>query len=124
VLDPVGHVLAAYKPGVTGAIVPVTISDQAKIDAVAAWNPKHNRLALGLINYSADISYGMNIQFGGSRQTRVLSASQINGPSLDPTNVPGKPELVTTRSLNLSKTLDEPVPLPPHSITVLELECR
>jgi len=124
VLDPVGHVLAAYKPSVAGAIVPVTISDQAKIDAVAAWNPKKHRLALGLINYSPDISYDMNIRLGSLRPTRVLTASQIDGPSLDATNVPGKPEQVTTRSLNLPNTLDGPVPLPPHSITVLELECR
>lgn len=123
-LDPVGHVLALYRGRVNGAVVPVTLSGDAKADVVATWDHRKGRLALGLVNYSPDAECEIGVGIVGARANGITDSWQINGPALDSINVPGKPEGVTTSPLALDRDLGQPLRLPPHSITVIEVSCR
>jgi len=119
VLDSVGHVLALYRAQVGGSLVPVKLSSEVRVDAVAALDPKTGRLALGLVNYSPAEDVVLSLKAAAGALPRTAQAWRINGPSLAAINVPGKSEAVTTQTLPVVD-LGEPIRLPAHSITVLK----
>jgi len=119
VLDSVGHLLALYRAQVGGSVVPVQLSVEAPVDAVAALDPKSGRLSLGLVNYSATEGVVVSLKAAAGTLPRAAQAWRINGPSLTAINVPGQPETVTTQALP-PVDLGEGVRLPAHSITVLK----
>jgi alpha-N-arabinofuranosidase len=118
VLDSVGHLLALYRARVGGSIIPVKLSGEAPLDVVAAVEKKTGRLSTGLVNYSPDQEIVVRIDCGTAKGARSAQAWRINGPSLSAINVPGQPEAITTEALP-PISLDQPVRLPAHSITVL-----
>jgi alpha-N-arabinofuranosidase len=118
VLDSVGHVLTLYRAQMIGRLAPVRLSPEAPVDAVAAVEPTVGRLALGLINFSPALEVNLKVQPLGGRLPQNAKAWRINGPSLTSINIPGEPESITTEAL-ARMTLDDPIRLPPHSITVL-----
>jgi alpha-N-arabinofuranosidase len=119
VLDSVGHLLALYRAQVSGSLVPMKLSAEVQVDAIAALDRKTGRLSLGLVNYSPAREVLLSFKPASGTLPRTAQAWRINGPSLAAINVPGEPEAVTTRTLPLVD-LGEPVRLPPHSITVLK----
>ncbi len=119
VLDSVGHLLALYRAQVGGRLVPVQLSAEAPVDALAALDPKSGRLSLGLVNYSATEEVVLSVKTLAGTLPRTAHAWRINGPSLTAINVPGQPETITTQALP-PVDLGEAVRLPAHSITVLK----
>jgi hypothetical protein len=85
---------------------------------VAAVEKKTGRLSVGLVNYSPDQEIVVCIECGAAKGARSSQAWRINGPNLGAINIPGQPEVITTESLP-PISLDQPVRLPAHSITVL-----
>ena len=118
VLDSVGHLLALYRAQVGGSLLPVKLSAEVPVDAVAAFDRKTDRLSLGLVNYSPAEEVVLSLKSAGGTLPRTAQAWRINGPSLGAINVPGKPEAVTTQTLP-AVDLGKPIRLPAHSITVL-----
>jgi alpha-L-arabinofuranosidase len=118
VLDSVGHLLALYRARVGGNLIPVRLSGAVPLDVVAAIEKKTGQVSVGLVNYSADQELAVRIDSGAAKGTRSAQSWRINGPSLGAINVPGQPEAITTEALP-SISLDQPVRLPSHSITVL-----
>lgn len=118
VLDSVGHLLALYRAQVGGSVVPLQLSTQVPVDAVAALNRKTGRLSVGLVNYSAADEVVLSLKAAAGLLPRSAQAWRVSGPSLAAINVPGQPETVTTQPLP-AVGLDEPILLPAHSITVL-----
>jgi len=125
-LDPAGHVLALYRAHVDGELVPVTVSDGATVDAVAALDRKAGTLSIGLINFSPRDEVSVTLKIAEGAKATGVSGWRINGPNLGATNAPGQPELVTTMPLPDGVKLDGPLDLPAHSVTVLKakLESR
>ena len=119
VLDSVGHLLALYRAQVGGSLVPVKLSAEAPVDAVASLDRKSGSLSLGLVNYSPTQEVVLSLKAAAGTLPRTAQAWRINGPSLAAINIPGQPEAVTTQSLP-AVDLGEPIRLPPHSITVLK----
>jgi len=119
VLDSVGHLLALYRAQVGGSLVPVQLSSEAPVDAVAALDPKSGRLSLALVNYSATEGVAVSLKADAGTLPRTAQARRINGPSLTAINVPGQPETITIQALP-PVDLGEPIRLPAHSITVLK----
>jgi alpha-N-arabinofuranosidase len=118
VLDSVGHLLALYRARVGGNIIPVKLSGDAPLDAVAAVEKRTGQVAVGLVNYSPDQDVTARIDSGAAKGKRGAQAWRINGPSLGSINIPGQPDVITTEALP-PISLDQPIRLPAHSITVL-----
>ena len=119
VLDSVGHLLALYRAQVGGSLVPLQLSTEAPVDAVAAFDRKTGSLSLGLVNYSPTQDVVLSVKAAGGALPRTAQAWRINGASLGAINIPGQPEAVTTQTLS-AVALGEPLSLPAHSITVLK----
>jgi alpha-L-arabinofuranosidase len=96
----------------------VKLSGDAPLDAVAAVESKTGQVSVGLVNFSAREEVVVRIDCGAIKGGRAAQAWRINGPSLSAINVPGQPEIITTEALP-PVSLDQPVQLPAHSITVL-----
>ena len=92
------------------------------VDALAAWDPRARALSLGLIHHSPSAEAIVVPQVSGLKRFGSVSAWRIGGPSLGATNIPGKPETVTTTPLHEPFALNQPVRLPRHSITVVRWE--
>jgi len=122
VLDPAGHLLALYRAHVGGTLVPVTLSGTSPVDAVATWDWTSGMLSVGLINYSPKQEASVALRLPGVTKTGPVKAWRIHGPSLGATNVPGQPEAVTAMAVAEPISLDRPLTLPAHSVTVLRLE--
>ncbi len=120
-MGPVGHLLALYRARVGGRLLPIDMQGDAPIDAVAASDPESAVLCVGLINYSPNEEVSVQLKIAGSDRP-VASAWRIHGPHLGAVNVPGEPESVTTTQLADPVLLNKPVVLPPHSITVLQVQ--
>ena len=120
-MGPVGQFLTLYRARVGGDVAPASLSSDAPLDVVAARDEKKQTLSLGLINYSPkeDIAVSLDIRGGGDFQT--IRGWRITGPGLGAINVPGRPEQVVTTQLPDDLSRDQPVVLPRHSITVLEM---
>ena len=120
-MGPVGHFLALYRARVGGDVAPTSLSSNAPLDVVAARDEEKKILSLGLINYSPreDVAVNLDVRGGGDFQT--IRGWRITGPGLDAINVPGRPEEVVTTELPHGLALDQPVVLPRHSITVVEM---
>jgi alpha-N-arabinofuranosidase len=121
VMDPVGHLLALYRAELGGVLAPVQLEGHVPVDAVAAWDSKQGRLGLALINYSTDQEVALSMHLNGVSSAATVNAWSINGPNLAAINQPGQPESVTTLQLSNRVALDQPVKLPPHSVTVLRV---
>jgi alpha-L-arabinofuranosidase len=119
VLGSVGHVLALYRAQVGGSLVPVKLSAEVPVDAVAALDRKTGRLSLGLVNYSPAEEVVLSLKAAAGTLPRAAQVWRINGPSLGAINIPGKAEAVTTQALPPAD-LGETIRLPAHSITVLK----
>ncbi|MBM4030684.1 MAG: hypothetical protein FJ291_02740 [Planctomycetes bacterium] len=119
-LDPAGHVLALYRAHLLGELVPVAVTGGGTVDAVAALDKKTGALAIGLINFSPNQEAAVALRFPADLKPPKAAAWRINGPSLGATNAPGQPETVTTEKLPALLPLDAPIPLPAHSVTILE----
>ncbi|MBI4605103.1 MAG: hypothetical protein HY721_24330 [Planctomycetes bacterium] len=122
-LDPVGHVLALYRHRVGDRLVPIAAAGDAPVDAIAGWRGEtsdEGTLSVALVNYSPGEAVAARIEVEGARGGGTRHAWRIEGPSLGATNVPGKPEEVTTRELHALPPVAEPLLLPPRSITVVE----
>ena len=117
-LSSVGEVLALYRARVGGTLVPVHLSPSVPVDAVAAVEKKHGRLALGLVNFSPNQEVSLKLDCGLAQAPGHLRAWRIDGPSLEAVNRPGEPEAVTTREL-APLSWEQPLVLPAHSVTVL-----
>jgi alpha-L-arabinofuranosidase len=118
VLDSVGHLLALYRARIGGNIIPVKLSGNVPLDAVAAVDRKTGQVSAGFVNCSPDQEIVVRIDCGPVKGARSARTWRINGPSLTSINVPGQPEAITTEALP-PVSLDLPLPLPAHSITVL-----
>jgi alpha-N-arabinofuranosidase len=121
-LDPAGHLLALYRAHLSGVLVPVTITGNVPVDAVAGWDKPAGRLTLGLINYSPRQAVDLPVRLAGVTRLPAVTAWRIEGPDLGATNMPGRPESVRTVSLSDRVGLDRAVHLPAHSITLLRCE--
>jgi alpha-L-arabinofuranosidase len=117
-LDSVGHLLALYRAQVGGGLVPVKLSAEVPVDAVAALDRKTGRLSLGLVNYLPHREVKLSLHASEGNLPRAAQAWRINGPGLGAIDVPGQPEAVTTQPLT-TLALGEPIYLPTHSITVV-----
>jgi alpha-N-arabinofuranosidase len=118
VMDSVGHLLALYRARVGGNLIPVKLSGKVPLDAVAAVQKKTGRVSAGLVNFSASEEVMVRLDCGSMKGGGAAHAWRINGPSLSAINVPGQPETITTEALP-PVSLDQPMRLPAHSITVL-----
>jgi alpha-L-arabinofuranosidase len=118
VFDSVGHLLALYRARVGGNVVPIKLSGDAPLDAVAAVDRKNGQVSAGLVNYSPDQEVAVKIDCGDRKPRLAAQGWRINGPSLSAINIPGQAEAITTAAL-APVSLDRPVRLPAHSITVL-----
>jgi alpha-N-arabinofuranosidase len=117
----VGHLLTLYRAQVNGHILPVDVAGEVPVDAVAAWDPKSRTVSVGLINYSAHDDIAVEFDLRGAAASEHTTVWRINGPSLGSTNVPGKPEAVTTTRLPEPVSVTKPLVLPAHSISVLNI---
>ncbi len=124
VMEGAGHVFSLYRAHLGGVHVPVSVPDGVPVDAVAGWNRKKKVLSIGLINHSLDRSVTAALQLSGGTATKRLAGWRITGPDLFAVNVPGKPEQVAPTSLSRDLSLDQPLDLPPLSITLLKLKVR
>lgn len=123
VMDPVGHVLTLYRASVHGHVIPITTPASSPVDAVAALDRVAGQLAIGLINVAPREETTVTLKISGAGSLLPASASRIQGPELSSINVPGQPEAVTLTKLPGPVALDQPIVLPPHSITVLSIPC-
>lgn len=121
-MDPVGHLLALYRARFGGRLAPATLSAKTTVDAVAAWDPQSGVLAVGLINYSPRSEVAMRLRVQGAGKQPAATIWRIDGPDLGAINVPGQPEKVTTARLPRRADLNQPLILPAHSISVLEMK--
>jgi len=117
----VGHLLTLYRAQVNGRLLPVDVAGEAPVDAVAAWDQKSQTVSLGLINYSARDEIAVKLDLRGGVASERATVWRINGPSLSSINVPGQPETVATTRLPEPVSIDQPLVLPAHSISVLQL---
>ncbi len=117
-LDSVGYVLALYRAQVGGKLLPVKLSAEVPVDAVAALDPKTGRVGVGLVNYSARQEISVSVMASAGALAPKARGWRINGPSLAAINIPGEPPLISTETLP-TVDLGEPVRLPAHSITVV-----
>jgi alpha-L-arabinofuranosidase len=118
VMDSVGHLLALYRARVGGNLIPLKLSGEASLDAIATMDKRTGQVSIGLVNYSPKDELIVKIERGALKGGGIVRGWRINGPSLSAINIPGQPELITTQSLPPT-ALDQPVQLPAHSITVL-----
>ena len=91
------------------------------LDAVAALDKKRGVLSIGLINYSPRQAVSLKLKpadYAGASAT----AWRIQGAALGDINIPGRPEAVTVAPLEGAWSPDQPLILPAHSITVLQLK--
>jgi alpha-N-arabinofuranosidase len=119
-LDPGGHVFALYRVHLGGRVAAVRTAGAPALDAVAGWDPESGTLAIGLINFSPGDAVGLRLHIEGEFKAGKIEGWRISGPELGATNVPGKPEAVTTSALGPELSLSEPLTLPPHTITLLK----
>jgi alpha-L-arabinofuranosidase len=111
--------MALYRAQVGGSLVPVRLSAEVPVDAVASLDRKSGNLSLGLVNYSPTQEVVLSLKAAAGTLPRAAQAWRINGPSLAAINIPGQPEAVTTHALP-TVDLGEAIRLPAHSITVLK----
>jgi alpha-N-arabinofuranosidase len=119
-LGPGGHLFALYRARLGGTIAPVHVAGAPTIDAVAGWDPKSGTLAVGLINFSPEDEVRLRLRVRGDFEAASAEGWRISGPELGATNVPGKPEAVTTSALGAPLAIGEPITLPPHTITLVK----
>jgi alpha-N-arabinofuranosidase len=119
-LDTAGHLLALYRAKVGGLLVPAQLEAAPTVDAVAAWDRKTGVLSVGLINFSPSQDVALALRVEGGAGPGPVKAWRIHGANLGAINVPGQPEAVTTQPLP-ETALDQPIRLPRHSITVLQV---
>jgi len=120
-LDSVGYVLALYRAQVGGKLLPVKLSAEVPVDAVAALDSKTGRVAVGLINYSSSQKVTVSLVASAGTLAPQARGWRINGPSLDAINIPEHRPLISTETLP-TVDLGQPVRLPAHSITVVSIE--
>jgi len=123
VLGSVGHVLALYRAQMAGHVFSCrvgSIGTEVPLDVVAAVEKRTRCVSIGIINYSPDTDVSLRVGSGarGSLAQRA-EGWRINGRSLISINVPGRPENITTDTLE-PLDLKEPLLLPAHSITLLK----
>ena len=95
------------------------------MDAVAALDAKRGVLNVAMVNFSPDQEASVALAARGMLKfASSATAWRIDGPSPTATNIPGRPEAVTTTQLPQAMALDTPIALPAHSITVLEIEVK
>ncbi len=121
VMDSVGHLLALYRARVGGSLVPVRLSTEVPVDAVASRDARANRLSIGLVNFSPDREVVLKLDCTGGNAGDTAQGWRINGPSLGAINIPGQPESITTETLP-PLAVAGGLRLPAHSITVLWLK--
>ena len=120
---PVGHLLALYRARVGGRLIPMTKGGAAPLDVVAAADDKAKTISVGLINFSPKEKLSVKLNLLGAKPA-AATAWRIGGPDIGAINVPGKPEAVTTIKLPEAFSLEKPIVLPAHSITVLQFANR
>ena len=120
-MDPVGHVFALYAANMRGRLVPLDLPNGVPLDAVAAVGGAHTTLTIGLINYSPRQAVGLELKLPGMAGVSS-SIWRINGAGLGDINIPGNPEAVTVTSLGGAWSPDQPLTLPAHSVTVVQLK--
>jgi alpha-N-arabinofuranosidase len=120
-MDPAGHVLALYGTELGGTLVPLELPANTPLDAVAAIDKKRGVLTIGLINYSPKQAIALKLNLSG----KTIASAQgwrIQGSALGDFNIPGKPESVTVAPLEAAWKPDQPLNLPAHSITVVQIK--
>jgi alpha-L-arabinofuranosidase len=93
------------------------------LDAVAALDAKRGTLTFGLINYSPRQTISLKLKVSG-KAVAPAAAWRIEGAALGDINLPGKPEAVTVVPLKETRSADQPLILPAHSITVVQVETK
>jgi alpha-N-arabinofuranosidase len=119
-MDPVGHVLALYGTELGGTLVPLKTPENAPIDAVAAIDKKRGVLTIGLINYSTRQPIAMKLDLS-DKAVKSTKGWRIQGKALGDFNIPGQPEAVTVAPLDAAWMPSQPLNLPAHSITVIQI---
>ena len=119
-MGPVGHLLALYRARVGGRLLPVIKEGDSPLDVVAAVDPESRTISVGLINFSPQEEVSVHLKLRGAEAAASATAWRIHGPNLGAINIPGRPETVTTTPLANPVSLDNPIVLPAHSITVLQ----
>jgi hypothetical protein len=64
------------------------------------------------------------VRVAGVSKVGAAAGWRISGAALGAINVPGQPEAVTTAPIAGPISLEKPIALPAHSITVLEAKCE
>jgi alpha-N-arabinofuranosidase len=120
-MDPVGHVLALYGTELGGTLVPLETPKNVPLDAVAALDKKRGVLTIGLINYSPRRAISLKLKLS-DKAAASTAGWRIQGAALGDFNIPGRPEAVTVAPLEGAWTPDQPLSLPAHSITVVQIK--
>jgi len=123
-LGPVGHLLALYRAQVGGRVLPVAQGRDAPLDVVATVDDESKTISVGLINFSPRKKVSVNLNLLGAKAASGATAWRIDGQDLGVINVPGRGDAVTTTRLAKPISLEKPIVLPAHSITVLQFASR
>jgi alpha-L-arabinofuranosidase len=120
-MDAVGHLLTLYRARLGGQTVRLDAPADTPLDAAAAWDAQAGLLSLTLVNSSLDRELDVTVQPAGLPSGGPAAAEgwQIAG-DLEAFNTPGQDERVTVKPLG-ALSLEGPIRLPPHSITVVQV---
>ena len=118
-MDAVGWLLSLYRARIGGRAVSLDVPAGTALDAAAAWDAQAGVLSLALVNSSLDRELEVTIQSAGLPAGAAAEGWRIAG-ELEAFNTPGQDEQVTVKPLG-ALSLEGPVRLPPHSITVVQV---
>ncbi len=96
-----------------------------QLDAVVTRDPASGNLGITLVNLHGENSIQCRIRGLGLRDFKGASARTVNGSSVDAYNDVDRPDAVSisTRDLPIVDPSNFAVECPPHSVTVLNLNC-
>jgi alpha-N-arabinofuranosidase len=124
------HVLKMYSDGLESHMIPAAIDCPeleyegeriAALDATVTRNEAGTSVTIAVVNRHPEATIPCQLSLAGLTAAGQVSAMTLAGDSTDAYNDIDTPDRVTPQALRLTR-LDAPVPLPPHSVTIINVK--
>lgn len=123
------HVMKMFRDLIESHVVPASVESAmlqhegesiATLDATVTRNEKGTAVAIAMVNRHPDASITCQLALAGLPIGGQVTLTTLTGDSADASNDVDTPDRVTPETLRVAR-LDEPVTLPPHSVTIIHV---
>ena len=123
------HVMKMYNETIESHVVPSEVispklshegQSVATVDAIVTRNEDSSSVSIAVVNRHPEATIPCHLTMAGLPRNGEVAATTLSGDSPDAYNDIGTPDRVTPETLKVTR-LDEPVALPPHSVTIISV---